>query len=743
MRAFAFAAVLITLPVFGAAQVKPHDAQTPASQPKKSAVTAPAPSVRNGDLPVTRVVLYKNGVGYFEHSGRVQGSQELNIDFTTGQLNDVLKSLTVVDLGGGQITGVRYNSIAPLSERLRSLRVQLGENTTREEFLNALRGARVEVRSGTATAVGKLLSVEKVTREVKDSTVEKTEIAVMTDSGELRSFELTPATGVRILEGDLSKDIGQYLAAIGTSRAKDVRRMTIGTSGTGDRNVFVSYISEVPVWKSTYRILLPTKADEKPLLQGWAIVDNTVGEDWNNVQLSLVAGAPQSFIQQISQPLYMRRPTMDLPKTAMLTPQTHEGTLEGGELELMAKVNTPPPPPPPPSATPNYNYSARSGDRDKLEGRSFQTVEVSAAAPIVDIATSKIGGNDLPATLEASVSPDTKGGQIGTLFEYALRQKITVGKNQSALVPIVSARVDAEKVTLWNPHQKVALRALWLKNTSGLMLDGGTFNIVDGDSFAGEGVLTELHPDERRIVSFAADSAVTVHREDVAEYRPVSHVSIVRGTMRIRREERTTHVYKVRNADKDARTVVVEEPAQDGWKLVAGLKAEESSENFHRFRMVVKPNATESLKVEQFHPREDIVYVSNISDDYVALLVREKAIDANTEQQLRRVLAKKSEINAVDIQLRDRNNELTEINNDQTRMRENMKALKGSAEEKALLQRYVRTMDGHEDRLIAIRKDVDSLNQQRDKLNAELGLMIERFTVADKDSAEGSESSAN
>src|SRR5205814_7613890 len=93
---------------------------------------------------------------------------------------------------------------------------------------------------------------------------------------------------------------------------------------------YVSYISEVPVWKRTYRSLLSEKPNEKPLLQGWAIVDNTIGEDWKDVQLSLVAGAPQSFIQNISQPFYARRPVIALPESVMLTPQSHEASLEVG-----------------------------------------------------------------------------------------------------------------------------------------------------------------------------------------------------------------------------------------------------------------------------------------------------------------------------------------------------------------------------------------------------------------------------
>lgn len=255
-------------------------------------------------LPVKRVVLYKNGVGYFEHSTRVRGDQELAIDFTTAQLNDVLKSLTVVDLRDGRISGVRYNSIAPLDERLRALRLPFGEEITRTDFLSAMRGARVEVRSGSSSATGRLLSVEQEQRTTEKGTnYQVTEFSIMTDSGEMRKFELGPSVSVRLAERDLNEEVGRYLNLIGSSRARDLRRMAISATGTGERNIFVSYISEVPVSKSTYRIILPDKPSEKPLLQGWAIGDNTIGEDWKDVQLSLVAGAPQSFIQDISQPL--------------------------------------------------------------------------------------------------------------------------------------------------------------------------------------------------------------------------------------------------------------------------------------------------------------------------------------------------------------------------------------------------------------------------------------------------------
>ena len=281
-------------------------------------------------LPVRRVVLFKNGVGYFEHLGSVSGAQNVSIDFTTSQLNDVLKSLTVIDLGKGRIAGVNYTSVEPLDRQLGSLRMGLAEDITSGQFLAALKGAHVEVRSGGSTVTGRVLSVES--REVKraknadDGSMKVDYLSVITDGGELRQFEMTPLLGVRLLEGDMREDVSRYLSVLASGREQDLRRMVINSTGQGARQLQVSYISEVPVWKSTYRLVLP-RAGEKPFIQGWAIVDNTVGEDWKDIELSLVAGAPQSFVQELSKPTYARRPGVALPEMAMLQPQTHEAAM--------------------------------------------------------------------------------------------------------------------------------------------------------------------------------------------------------------------------------------------------------------------------------------------------------------------------------------------------------------------------------------------------------------------------------
>jgi hypothetical protein len=289
-------------------------------------------------LPVRRVVLYKSGIGYFEHLGSVSGAADVAIQFTTAQLNDVLKSLTTLDLDGGSIANISYNSVAPIDQRLAALRLPLGDDADPLQFYNALRGSRLEVRSGTSTFEGRLLAIEQRPRTRNGAAETVDELTLVSDDGSVKRVDLGPDVTVKLADRDVRSDVSSYLTIVGSERGDDSRRMTISTNGTGTRRLFVSYISEVPIWKSTYRLVLP-EGSGKPVLQGWAIVDNTVGQDWSNVELSLVAGAPQSFIQNISQPYYAQRPVVPLPRAVLLAPQTHAPTLTGGTAVIRGIVH--------------------------------------------------------------------------------------------------------------------------------------------------------------------------------------------------------------------------------------------------------------------------------------------------------------------------------------------------------------------------------------------------------------------
>jgi len=676
-----------------------------------------------GRLPVKRVVLYKNGVGYFEHSSRVRGTQELNIDFTTAQLNDVLNSLTVVDLGKGRITGVRFNSVAPLEQRLRALRLPLGEDSSRTDFLNALRGTRVEVHSEAASAAGRVLSVEtqKKVSGQGGQTIDVLVLSLVTDNGDLRSFEVGPATSVHVADRDLNDEVSRYLNLIASARAQDLRRMTISAAGEGEREIFVSYISEAPVWKSTYRVLLPEKAGEKALMQGWAIVDNTSSGDWKDVRLSLVAGAPQSFIQEISQPYYVHRPVVAMPQSMTLTPQTYEAA----EMKVAA-----PPPPPPPAAQPGgvlgglggVAYGVGGARRAKTSSAS-QTVEVSAAPSVVNT-------DALTSAMEEE-QPEAEGKGVGELFEYDIKQNVTIGKNQSALVPIIQARIEAEKVTVWNEDSDTARRALWLTNSSGETLDAGSLNVLEGDAFGGEGLLDAVHQDERRLISYAADTAVRIKVEEGSSEKPISKIVINKGTMVTTREQRAKKTYKISNSDVSPREIVIEHPARPGWKLAGDLKPEESTQSFHRFKVKVDPKQSAELAVEEYHPGTTVVALTNLTSDFVAVLTEQKRVTPAMQEAFRRILDQKNVIAGLDAQLNGHQREIEAISNDQARIRENMKALKGSAEEKALVQRYTGELNAQEDRLGALRSQIASLREKRQQAQEQLDQTLNEITLTE------------
>ena len=687
-------------------------------------MSAAQPADTAARLPVKRVILYKNGVGYFEHSGRVRDSETVNIDFTTAQLNDALKSLTVLDLGKGRITGVTYNSIDPLNKRLGTLRLPLGEETTTAQFLQAMRGARIEVHSGTTAARGRLLSVEQ--RELPGKDEQKITVdglSLVSDTGEVRKFDLTPATNVRIVEKDLNEEVSRYLHLLAATRDQDVRRLSISTAGTGQRELQVSYISEVPIWKSTYRIVIPK--DGKPLLQGWAVVDNTVGEDWNGVELSLVAGAPQSFVQELSQPYYTRRPVVPLPENAMITPQTHEAALEENVDVINEQAQ-------PPMSAPNAGKTAYgiggsvgSGSGGGVGGGVFRAGGVAA---------NRRDGDRLEmlAKLQGAPPVAARSQELGDLFEYQLKDRVTIRKNQSALVPILQARIDAEKVSVWNPNQSYVLRALWVNNTSGLTLDGGSFNVLEGDAFAGEGLMDPIRPAEKRLLSYAADTGLLVEAKEKEGNQQVTWVAIKHGIMTHVSEARQERTYTIRNRDTSPRTVVVEHPIREGWKLADGMEPAESSSSCHRFRVAVDPNKTAALVIKEYRPLSTRYELTNLNDDQVSFFLNQKMISLEVEEALRRVVSQKDNVAALDQEIGSRKEQIAGISEDQQRVRENMKALKGSAEEKTLVERYARQFNQQEDEVEILHKQISELQQKREQAQKALDELIEGITLEAK-----------
>ena len=783
-------------------------AQHPSKTPVKAASLAAAPAVTRtappgaiSDLPVRKVVLYKNGVGYFEHAGAVSGSQRVAIDFTSSQLNDVLQSLTALDSGGGKVSAVGYNSTTPLEQQLNSLSLGLKDFPATLDVYHALRGQRVEVTGVGAPIAGRLVNVEfrKETDKNGITSEDHYFLIVATDAGALRTAEITDGVSVRMVDPSLEKEFASYLEIIGSAQNQQGRHLTLEDRGEGARQLQVSYISEVPVWKSTYRIVFPRDASGNATVQGWAVVDNTVGVDWDNVQLSLVAGAPQSFVQPLSQPLYAHRPTIPIATVAQNLPVTHEaaeavgaGGISGTVTDASGAVI--------PNATVTvtgmgtgvtvtrqtggqgsfvvaplapgqYTLTVRApGFQTYVErnitvsglttasvnvnlnvGATTQTVTVNAAPPSQMAALKAPVSGFMGGSLASSAgmagmgsgngagmgygggvyraSDAISAGDVSTnafddFFEYALAQPVTIHKNESAMVPILQQELPASHVTVWSDREPRPLRAIWLENNSKLTLDSGSFSIFESGEFAGEGLLDPIHPGEKRLLSYAVDQAVKVHRSGYNDTRTLRHIAVHDGLMVETTSELTENAYTITNAADERRAVVVEHTRRGGAELASDTKPEETTANAYRFKVGVDPHQTTELHVkERANLRETVAIGSRLANDGEFLITISK-YSPDLEEKLRPAMDAEAALNVVNDKLDGNEQKQAKLTEDETRDRENVTALKGNDAAK----RFVDELNQAEDALQAARKEQADLENQRDTAQAKLNGIIAKLS---------------
>jgi hypothetical protein len=666
-------------------------------------------------------VLYKNGVGYFEHSGAVNGDQRVTIDFTSPQLNDVLQSLTVLDEGGGRIAGVNYNSTTPLAEQLKTLSLGMTEDPTSTELFNALRGQRVEVNGAPGGLIsGRLMSIEsreqKTGSDSNASSVQKFYLTVIAGSGAVRVIEVTPTLSVRPADTSLQAQLDRYLELLSTTHATGLRHLTLNALGSGSRPLRVSYISEVPVWKATYRMVFPRTSNGNATVQGWAVVDNTVGVDWDNVQLSLVAGSPQSFIQPLSQPLYTRRPEIAIATAALTSPQTHEAP-ESVEAEAENS-------PSPASAPIAKAKSALGGPlrADRFHGTSNGVMgSVFGSGGAIGSGLGAGYGGGVYRASDALKEGDVSTSAFDDFFEYSLSQPVTIHKNESAMVPILQQDLPAEHVTLWSRNNPRPLRAVWLENKSKLTLDSGSFSIFESGEFAGEGLLDSIHPGERRLLSYAADQAIRVKVTDQKSRRTLHHLQIRKGLVIENYMDVASMTYSANNTGDDERTVLVEHPRHNnGWSLQDSIKADEATPDLYRFRIAVKPHSTEKLEVSEHGPEYTRVNIDPSQNTNAYLLELVKRVP-DAEAQLRPVLNAQEKVAELDQAIAESKQQEQSAAADEARCRENLNALKGSE----AARRFVDELNRAEDLLQSTRRHTADLEQQRNSALESLRTQID------------------
>jgi len=666
------------------------------------------------DLPIRRVVLYKHGVGYFEREATVTGDQTLSLAFKQREVSDVLKSLTVLDLGGGTVAAVSYDSTTPVEHLLAEIALNIPDAGSFVGLVPQIKGARVAVRpTGAGAAVeGTVLGVDTVETSTPAGVTGQRRLSLLTDAGEVRTFDLYDID-FQLLDDGLKRDLDFYLKTQLASKKKDARTFTLFAQGEGDRTLRLSYVLEAPVWKATYRILLGEEsaaqsppvatgglAQSQPLIQGWAVVDNTSDEDWTDVALTLVAGLPVSFVHDLYTPRYIRRPVVEVRETTgVLPPMAEAGAEDFAEAEMLF---------------------AAAPAQPAIAARMRRMAAPEGAGYVRDAGRSAV----------SSVQAQTRERQVGDLFEYGIDRPVTVRRNQSALVPIVLKPFAGRSVLLYQKAARAEnpIRCVEFENTTGLTLEGGPVTVLDQGSYVGEAMLDTLKPTEKRLVGYAVELAVRVLGNLDSHTDRVARVTVRNGALRTHyaQVQKTTYTF---NSKADTEQVVyLDHPRDDGkWKLTDTAKPHETTENYWRFRFALPPHAATAFVVRQQQTLAQAFALTDITDKSFAAWVSAKYLDKATEKALKDALAQRKLVAAAEEQLLQRNDERTKIHAEQKRVRDNLGSLGERASEKELRERFVRTLSQQEDRLEAITAEEARLRAECDAARAKLNELIGRL----------------
>ena len=665
-------------------------------------------------LPLRRVVLYSNGVAFFERRGIVSGKAEINLQFKQSQVDDVLKSMVVLDLGHGAVGSVSYNSSAPLSARLADIPfgIEAGTDSDTQGGLAAvmrqLQGAKVSVTSATRSSTGSILTVEErnAQSDPKKPPLMSYALVIANTSGEITSFDLNEVRSFRLLDEGARHDLNEFANASAAARRRDAKTIVITSDGSGQREMVVSYTIAAPIWKTTYRLVLDSSG--KPFFQGWAIVDNVGDEDWQDVSLSLFSGTPVSFIQQLQQPLYRYRPVIPIPEDLNVDPQVYAPGLGGGR-------------------------GGNSGGGDRIEGgggpggggSGGSASEIVNSGPVTTL-------SDSITAEDSSIKTAATGNEVGDLFEYRIDQPVTVQRDRSALIPILQTRMEGERVSIYreSERQDRPMSGLLLKNTSPLTLEGGSLTVIDGDAYAGEALIERLKPNEERFISFAVDLATLVTVRNHRDREPVFLVRVVNGTFQAHYYNSEKKTYVIRNQTDKSRVVYIEHPLRESWRLTAdSAKPVDKTQNAYRFRVQLGPQETKTLDVAEHQALMETYAVSNLTPTDLEVFTSRRYLDEASRVALERIINLKVQIAEIASQLEALDREANEIATDQERLRENIKVLGETAEARQLISRYVAKANEQETRIEQLSKIRRAKADGRVQLQSQLDAAIRELSL--------------
>ncbi len=672
-------------------------------------------------LPVKQVTLFTSGVAYTERDGAVEGNATVPLVFHTAQINDILKSMVLIDRGG-KVQPATFASRDPIGRTLQSFAVDVSQDLSQSDLLSKLRGARVSVETGgNPTLTGQIIGVED--RQVGGTDtkpITATYLNILTETG-LTAVRLDQDRVVRILDDRLNHELHEALSTLATGMDNQRRQVTLHFAGVGKRAVRVAYVMEAPIWKISYRLVLGDStgksATAKPYLQGWAIVENTSDEDWKGVKLSLVSGRPVSFIQDLYQPLYIPRPEIGPDVVASPYPQTHDDNLLAADK-------------------PANRVAANSAPRGEHSATGYLLQQPPMATPLIQptgLLPGGINSSDLLGLsnknvisslyrgdaegevafkeLQKSVRSMASGSRVGQTFQYSIAAPINLPRQQAAMIPVVAQDISTDRLSIYNAltDGQYAMSALRIHNTTALYLKGGPITLFDGGAYAGDAKIEDVPPGDTRLISYAVDLSILGSRDTPGERSTKTTISVKRGLFIEKQSIQDEVVYTLKSKSDKSKTVLVEHPYIAGYSLTQPPTAAERTATVYRFPVTVPAHKTQTLKVITEHILSTTVAISDMKSDRFAFYATNGAVSPKLKTELQEVVRRRKQVDDLKAESTAKTAEFTAIDDDQDRIRKNMAALDHSS---ALYRRYVSELDAQESGIAALRLQAKNLDRR-------------------------------
>jgi Domain of unknown function (DUF4139) len=643
------------------------------------------------DLALKRVMLSSGGLGYFEYEATVDGDATLRLTVSLQQVDDVLKSLVVYDDKGG-VGGLSLPGREPLAQAFKDLPFDQESLGSPADLLSTLKGAQVSV-GGSRAITGRIVSVQEDTVALNDgkATIKRTRVTLLTDRG-LQQFILEDAENLQFTDPALRDKIGQALLAIQTNRTKEARTLELATRGTGKRTVRVAYIVEVPVWKASYRLTLPGDATAgRAALQGWATVENLSGQDWKDVDLTLVSGRPVAFHQALYDAYYVKRPEVPVEVAGRLMPGIDRGGVEADQRAKSLPVPAAPAPAP---------Y------------RPQQERAATAAPP------------PPPAAMAGAVE-QTEASDAATQVVFKFPRPVSVDNGRTLSIPIIDRQAPADRLALYQAETAARnpLAAIRLTNDGDSGLPPGIITIYERDkagyvTYVGDARLSGFPVGETRILAYALDEKITIER-DAAQTDRLATGAIAQGALRLSRVIRQTVTYRVKGPAKEPRQLIVVQRRLAGWTLVKPeAKSVELSEGNYRIPFALPGgDQTQTFEVVQEQTQQQELRLVDGAADQIRVYAQAREFDAKTREALTKVLQLQSAVADAQRKVTQADAERQQIVQEQARLRDNLARVPANSD---LQRRYLATLDKQE-------TDLEAIAQRR--AEAEKGVETARETL--------------